>query len=236
MFSRPEIGSSGNIPPLMSQPFPDSSSVVSDPALVDAELSRLAPELNRGIFWDAALAARDYFDTLTPNNPSFSYPHVTGTIVRILRDHLAPAFTRDLLHQVPVTTNHSRRFTILVMRGTQDTGNPKGSPNSHLHRGEGTAKIFRDQYPHQFSLPGLEVSSPALKVLLYHIDRQTGEIGLELSDPADLYEVGDGNYLFTDWRHRIMLPPYSPEEPGVGWTPTIEANDLGGLGRRAESA
>ena len=220
----------------MFQPFPRSASVVSDPALVDAELSRLAPELKRGIFWDAALAARDYFDTLTPNNPSFSYPHVTGTIVRILRDRLVPAFARDLLHRVPVTTHHSRRFTILVMRGTRDTGNPKGRPNSHLPRGEGTAKIFRDQNPHQFSLPGLEVSSPALKVLLFHIDQQTGQIGLELSDPTDLYQVDDGNYLFTDWRRRIMLPPYVAEDPGVGWTPTVDADDLGGLERKTVSA
>ena len=206
--------------PLRQRPDPDT---INDPALVDLELGSL--NVDRGVVWDALLAAQDFYLSLTRNNPSFSFMHVTGSVVRGLRDGLAEHFTPGSLFGLAVTTHHSLDFTILVVRGTQETGLINGNPSNLAPRGPATFRAFWAQF--QATLPFVE-QSPRLKVLLFHIDRETAQIGAELSDPRDLRRDEDGRYHFDGWHKRILLsaPDVPTPAPGIIWTPEIDGDDL----------
>ena len=116
--------------PLEQRPEP---AVISDPAQADLELASL--DVDWVVVWDVLLAAQDFYLSLTRNNPSFSFPHVTGSVVRGLRDGLAEHFTPRSLFGLPVTTHHSLGFTILVVRGTPETGLVNGNPSNRSPRG-----------------------------------------------------------------------------------------------------
>ena len=134
---------------------------------------------------------------------------------------------------MPVTTHHSLGFTILVVRGTPETGLVNGNPSNRFPRGPATFRAFWAQF--QATLPFVE-QSPRLKVLLFHIDRVTERIGAELSDPRDLRRDENGKYHFDGWHKRILLPaPDAPDTaPGIIWTPEIGGDALG-LRRRQVS-
>ena len=209
--------------PLEQRPEP---AVISDPAQADLELASL--DVDWVVVWDVLLAAQDFYLSLTRNNPSYSFMHVTGSVVRGLRDGLAEHFTPRSLFGLSVTTHHSLGFTILVVRGTPETGLVNGNPSNRSPRGPTTFRSFWAQF--QATLPFVE-QSPRLKVLLFHIDRVTERIGAELSDPRHLRRDEDGKYHFDGWHKRILLPapaaPAAPDQaPGIIWTPEISGDAL----------
>lgn len=210
------------------------SKVVSDPSLVDMILGQR--DLNRTVLWDGLLTARDFLSSLSPNNPSYSYPHGTGSFVRVLRDHLVKDFRRELRHGLSVTTHRSGDFTILVVRGTPNTGDPdpSASPGSHRPRRIATYRVFQDQS--QLPLLSVGEPSPRLEVLLFHIDKKTNQATLELSVPRNMVQAGNYWY-FGSWEQRIVIPPppmlpsssvlHKPVAPNKpGWTPTVGPGDL----------
>ena len=204
-----------------SQQFHLDATIIRDPAQVDAELGRL--DMSRVVVWDAVLPARDYFLSLTPNDPSYSFPRVTGIIVRELRDCLAQTFKREDLFKLAVTTHRSRDFTILVVRGTSGTGDVNGAPTNYGPRGPSTATMFHAQF--QTTMPFIE-ACPRLKVLLFHIDKATKEVGVEISEPRALRQDEHGKYYFDGWSERILIPPLASPGTGIGsdivWSPKVD--------------
>ena len=220
----------------ISQQTP-SSRVITAPAFVDAALNRL--DLSRDILWDAGLAARDVFASLTKHNPSFSYSHITGSAIRTLRDRSTPAYEAQRRHGVEVTTHRSGDHAILVVRGNALTGNPAPGvhPNSARPRGPGTHALIRAS--RQLALPNMGVGHPLLRVLLFYIDPRANGLHIELSEPAGTIRrrIQRRGHYFHGWVERIIIPkPVSPSgqssQHGVGpnqttgWTSPIDPNEL----------
>ena len=215
----------------LSSAHPFHSMVISDFAKVEQELAKY--DLSSQIFVDAVLAGRDFYVTLTSNNPSYSHAHVTGAIVRELRDRTAANFVPETLFDgLDVTTHRSGAATILVVRGNRNTGRPNANPASHRSRGPTTPQLIphTSQLPLPFSKDVVKSRLPDALVLLFYIAPKTKMIRLELSEPQSVVKVGKG-WHFRGWRRRIIIPtlptlsgkalapksPYAPQ-PSAGWT------------------
>ena len=200
--------------------------VIHSPPIVDATL--LSLDLNRSVLWNAAIVARNYASTLTENNPWYSHSQITGAAVRTLRDGLTPKFRPETRNGLAITTHVNGSFTILVVRGTPDTGDPSPqvTPRNAHRRGEKTYELFIQQS--QLTFASMGSPTPRMKVLLYHIDPTTMKIRLELSEPRQMKLLRPGDYYFSDWTKRIIIPPLPPASaqnrgantPG-GWTRPI---------------
>ena len=150
--------------PLEQRPEP---AVISDPAQADLELGSLDVGLGRRV--GRATGGSRFLPQ--PDEETIRLIHSctsTGSVVRGLRDGLAEHFTPRSLFGLSVTTHHSLGFTILVVRGTPETGLVNGNPSNRSPRGPATFRAFWAQF--QATLPFVE-QSPRLKVLLFHIDR-----------------------------------------------------------------
>ena len=204
---------------MMPSPKPLQTVVITNFLQVVQELNRY--DLSIPVLVNSVLAGRDFYVTLTPNNPSYSYAQVTGAIVRELRDLTAANFFAETIFDgLDVTTHRSGRVTILVVRGNSNTGNPNAKPASHRTRGPNTPQLFPNSW--QPTLPffkeAIKSSHPDALVLLFCIDPKTKMIRLELSEPHNVVRVGK-RWQFGGWRKRIIVP-ISPVLPGQALAPT----------------
>ena len=222
---------------------PIATRVISNPAAVKIELGKL--DLDAGIIWDVGLSALAVYTSLTGHNPSYSHPHITGSALRTLRDHLTPVFEAEKRREIEVTTHSSDDFTILTARGDSQVGNTdqKAHPNSYRPRGPKTSELL--QSTHQPALPHLGIQVPRLYVLLFYLDATTKDMRIELSQPASMKRVQPQSkkFRFRGWIERIIIPqPQSQQgqsapvpSPGTSWTPSIGPDELE-LSRRSDVA
>ena len=212
-----------------AQPF--HSVIISNFVQVEQELAKY--DLSSQILVDAVLAGRDFYVTLTPNNPSYSHTHITGAIVRELRDRTAANFVpQTLFDGLDVTTHRSGKITILVVRGNRNTGNTNDTPTSHRSRGPATPQLFphNSQLILPFAAEVFKSRYPDALVLLFYIAPKTKMIKLELSELQSVVQVGK-RWHFRGWRQRIIIPTGSvlhgqaltlnssgAAQPSAGWT------------------
>ena len=225
---------------MMPSPKPLQSVVISNFPQVVQELNWY--DLSIPVLVSVVLAGRDFYVTLTPNNPSYSHAQVTGAIVRALRDLTAANFVAEtILDGLDVTTHRSGKGTILVVRGDRNTGNPNANPASHRSRGPNTPQLFPNSWQPSLPFPKGTIKSrhPDALVLLFYINPKTKMIKLELSDPHSVVKVGK-RWQFRGWRKRIIVPisPALPgqvltsnnssgrPQPSAGWTAPADSGNI----------
>ena len=224
---------------------PSLTRVISDPASVKIELDKF--DLDTSIIWDVGLSAHAVYASLTEHNPSYSYPHITGSALRKLRDSLTPKFEAEKRCEIEVTTHISGDFTILIARGNSQVGSPDQAahPDSYRPRGPKTYELWTaTQQP---ALPDFGIQVPRLYILLFYIDVKSNEIRLELSRPDTMKRAHPRSkkYRFRDWLERIVIPqpislpsqsaPIPSPNASTSWTPPIGPDELE-ISRRSDVA
>lgn len=124
--------------------------VLSEPETVDAYLAKLGlTQIELVSALERGLSARH---STTPNHPVTSAGQFFfAESVSGLRDILAPkGFTKQSLNNVELTSNDE--IALYICRSCEQTGLPKGRPESHLKKGDftvGLLGLIHDDYPGQ---------------------------------------------------------------------------------------
>ena len=215
--------------------FLSRSTIVDDPALVEARLQELHPDLKAILFKDAVRGGLESRNEAT----RASAPTAAGVqqwlkTVENLRTLLA-AYQWKIHEQqnCPFISSHDRSISIVVMTGNSETGkNGFEDPTNQAEKGA-VAESFvqKNSQLELFNRDSFKLAKEKHKetqvwALLYHYDKVLNEVRFELSLPT-----GFDNKKITEWGVRLILGsiPNNPadftirkEEPGAPATVEVE--------------
>lgn len=193
--------------------------IASSPDEVEAALRTLG--LTSNIVRDVITHAA-YFVTLVtgPLDPK-TYPSIVfwAAQVRRLRELLIPKGWQridDLNH--PLIESPDNRVRIMVAAGDEETGNPRGRPQTKNKKGPATfSAVHRNRHQlllfGQHPLLSTEETDPLTWVLLVH--RTAEFIKAEVSLPV----VADYEGYLVEWESRIILPNITTIQGGSSLAP-----------------
>ena len=189
--------------------FLSRSTIVDDPALVEARLQELHPDLKAILFKDAVRGGLESRNEAT----RASAPTAAGVqqwlkTVENLRTLLA-AYQWKIHEQqnCPFISSPDRSLSIVVMTGNSETGkNGFEDPTNQAEKGA-VAKSFVQHNRqldifnhHSFKLAKEKQKGTQVWALLYHYDKVLNEVRFELSLP-----IGFNNKKITEWGVRLVL-------------------------------
>ena len=148
----------------------------------------------------------------TPNdaaNAAGTYAYLAA--VRAVRDVLfRNGWEIQREHNLEMTVLAEREIVLLVSSGNRFTGNEEYEPQTKNSKGTQTQKIVDQNYT-QLLLPWKEtepktcvsLDKASTWILLYHIDRKSNEMRMEVSLPIsfDMQEL-----KVNGWEKRLILP------------------------------
>ena len=194
-----------------------ANAVYTDPFEVNERLYSI--DLDPDILWEAVREGNGLALNMTENDPPASRGiSIWGKVTRRLREILMPrGWVRSDQQRYSTTVHQSRKWGIAVSAGDWRTGLDNHTPATSAEKGTSMKSAvganqthFSHIDPEWTTLSG-QIS--ATWVLLYYIDKNTGEVRAELSLPI---LVSDGR--ITDWAERLILTPPA-DLSGVG--PTV---------------
>lgn len=189
--------------------FLSRSTIVDDPALVEARLQELHPDLKAILFKDAVRGGLESRNEAT----RASAPTAAGVqqwlkTVENLRTLLA-AYQWKIHEQqnCPFISSPDRSLSIVVMTGNSETGkNGFEDPTNQAEKGA-VAESFIQQNSQlelfnrdSFNLAKEKQKETQVWALLYHYDKVLNEVRFELSLPT-----GFDNKKITEWGVRLIL-------------------------------
>lgn len=197
--------------------FVHRATIFDDPALVEARLQDLHPDLNGVLFRGAIRGGLEGRNEVT----RASAPTAAGVqqwlkTVEDLRTLLA-ALQWHIHEQqnCPFISSPDRSISIVVMTGNSETGrNGFEDPTNQAEKGvvaenyvqqNGQLELFNHN---SFKLAKGKRKETQVWALLYHYDKALNEVRFELSLPT-----GFGNKKITEWGVRLILGTI-PNNPG----------------------
>ena len=175
-------------------------------------------ELHQDILWEAIREGHSLAQNMTENDPPASRGiAVWGKVMRRMREILIPmGWVRSDQQRYSTTVHRSGIWSVAVSAGDWRTGLPDYTPATSAEKGSSMKDAIKTNQTEfsQIDPAWAEISRKgrvsATWVLLYFINKITGDVRAELSLPI---ELSDGH--ITGWAKRIILTPPA-DLSGVG--------------------
>lgn len=198
----------------MSKPFelafsnPLNGQVVTDPALVDARLLELSPDLIRSALFDVVAQALNERNEIT----EASAPTEAGVLqwlktVKLLRTWLSSKnWSIQNTQNCPFIVSPDRAISIVIMTGSTETGRKGfGDPTNQAEKGVVAERFVQNNQlslfnQDSFKLAKKKQSETQVWALLYHYDKKSDEVRYELSLPTAFDKK-----KITAWGERLIL-------------------------------
>jgi len=189
--------------------FARRATIIQDPALVEARLQELHPDLKVILFKDAirgGLGGRN--EVTRASAPTAAGVQQWLKTVEDLRTLLATLQWHIHEQQnCPFISSPDRSISIVVMTGNSETGKngfedptnqaEKGAVAENFIQRNSQLELFNQ---HSFNLAKDRQKETQVWALLYHYDKVLNEVRFELSLPT-----GFGKKKITDWGTRLIL-------------------------------
>lgn len=189
--------------------FVRRATIIDDPALVEARLQELQPDLKASLFKDAirgGLGGRN--EVTRASAPTAAGVQQWLKTVEDLRTLLA-ALQWHIHEQqnCPFISSPDRSISIVVMTGNSETGrNGFEDPTNQAEKGAVAENYVQQNsqlelFNHgSFELAKEKQQETQVWALLYHYDKALNEVRFELSLPT-----GFGNKKIIEWGVRLLL-------------------------------